>query len=452
MPFRVPICYCITNNRQKNRYRNFQKRQSKKKQYNVVFFDEPTIRPKNKKMSKETLRLTSYVKIIREAQRKKLSCVMIMQDTAKILSTRLIVKNPPNDWDMLMLSGKVQQVFPDPETDQSSDWKRVSCVDNICFIVNTTIYSDIINEAKNFTESFDQLLQSRIHPNKRCYLIQPQLVSHLDTSVTSTTLLPFTDPFTIDQVSLVNNVSEQDDLPKISIVTPTHNHNDIFPLAVMNFFKTRYPQELLEWVIVDDSDTPVSVSLPPELTQLDNVKYISCKTTSKMTIGAKRNVGVSYSTSDIIINMDDDDYFYPDAFEKLVRTLLTSEGKKCLGAGKLPIMRLHDGLCTFNYKNTESNKHNQLWEGTLIYYKDFWNARNYDETIEEREGDLFLNGRMNEVGEYTDTENQIMVALAHSSNHTRNYRFVVGCTQQDVFYRKMPGGTQEFMLVLQHTC
>ena len=44
-----------------------------------------------------------------------------------------------------------------------------------------------------------------------------------------------------------------EDLPSVSIITPTYNRFYLFHLAIRNFLKIDYPKDKIEWVIVDDS-------------------------------------------------------------------------------------------------------------------------------------------------------------------------------------------------------
>ena len=50
--------------------------------------------------------------------------------------------------------------------------------------------------------------------------------------------------------------ADDENLPKISVVTLTHNRKHMFKLAVYNYNTSDYPSDKIEWIIVDDSLEP----------------------------------------------------------------------------------------------------------------------------------------------------------------------------------------------------
>ena len=67
-----------------------------------------------------------------------------------------------------------------------------------------------------------------------------------------------------------------EELPNISIITPTFNRRKLFSMAIRNFENFNYPPEKIEWVIVDD--TPEDKDSLDDLLPIDErIKYIALK-------------------------------------------------------------------------------------------------------------------------------------------------------------------------------
>ncbi len=93
--------------------------------------------------------------------------------------------------------------------------------------------------------------------------------------------------------------------PFVSVLCPTYNRQK-YLISLVNLFNNQnYPKNLLELIILDDSDNAYT-----ETNIFDNrITYLHEST--KMTIGNKRNKLNMLAKGDIIMCMDDDDY-YPE--------------------------------------------------------------------------------------------------------------------------------------------
>lgn len=111
----------------------------------------------------------------------------------------------------------------------------------------------------------------------------------------------------------------------VSVCTPTFNRRDFIPILIECFNHQTYPKNLIEWIVVDDGDDKVE-DLFKDIPQ---VKYFYFE--EKMTLGKKRNVMNSKATGDIIVYMDDDDYYPPERISHVVTKLVTNP--KCMVAG-----------------------------------------------------------------------------------------------------------------------
>jgi glycosyltransferase involved in cell wall biosynthesis len=84
----------------------------------------------------------------------------------------------------------------------------------------------------------------------------------------------------------------------------------------------------VEWIIVDDGtdkieDLIISSGIP-------NIKYY--KLNEKITLGKKRNLMHKYAKGDIIIYMDDDDYYPPERISHAVEALQNHPSILCAGS------------------------------------------------------------------------------------------------------------------------
>lgn len=97
--------------------------------------------------------------------------------------------------------------------------------------------------------------------------------------------------------------------PSVTICTPTYNRRHFIPILAQCIKNQEYPSEKLEWIIMDDGSDPIE-DIIDELRKKVDIKLYYYKLRSKITIGEKRNLMNRLASGDIIINMDDDD-FYP---------------------------------------------------------------------------------------------------------------------------------------------
>ena len=118
---------------------------------------------------------------------------------------------------------------------------------------------------------------------------------------------------------------QPEQLPFISVCTPTYNRRPFIPFMIKCFEHQTYPKDRIEWIIVDDGTDPIGELV----THIPQVKYFLLP--EKLDLGKKRNYMHEKCTGEIIVYMDDDDYYPPERFSHAVQTLL--DNPKCLIAG-----------------------------------------------------------------------------------------------------------------------
>lgn len=123
--------------------------------------------------------------------------------------------------------------------------------------------------------------------------------------------------------------------PTVSICTPTFNRRPFIPMMLKCFEHQTYPKNKIEWIIVDDGTDKIE-ELVRHVTQIRYFKY-----DEKMTLGKKRNLLNEKATGDIIIFMDDDDYYPPERISHAVEKLRQNPEILCAGSSAMFIYFKH---------------------------------------------------------------------------------------------------------------
>jgi Glycosyl transferase family 2 len=201
------------------------------------------------------------------------------------------------------------------------------------------------------------------------------------------------------------------DLPPISIVTLMHNRPEFFDLACHNLMITDYPKTNIEWIIVDDSDV-----------ESEQVKKVAAATTLKIVylylpktpVAAKRNMGVAKATAEIILMMDDDDHYPETSIRRRVGWLGHPRKPQAAAATTIACYDLVRGISAVNTPPLTLSLGKRVSEATLTFYKSWWSARPFPESVQIGEAEGFIAGRELDVMEIPPQ--QIIVAFSHGKN------------------------------------
>ena len=131
------------------------------------------------------------------------------------------------------------------------------------------------------------------------------------------------------------NKKSKEKYPFISICTPTFNRRPFIPIMLKCFEHQTYPKDKIEWIIIDDGTDKIEELV----THIPQVKYI--RSDEKLTLGKKRNMSNEISQGDIIIYMDDDDYYPPERISHAVETLQQNPKALCAGSSIMHIYFKH---------------------------------------------------------------------------------------------------------------
>jgi glycosyltransferase involved in cell wall biosynthesis len=198
--------------------------------------------------------------------------------------------------------------------------------------------------------------------------------------------------------------NKKSELPFVSICTPTFNRRPFINALIECFNNQDYPKNKMEWIIIDDGTDKVE----DLFINIKQVKYYKYNT--KMTLGKKRNLMHEKTIGQIIIYMDDDDYYPPMRVSHAVKKLQDNPNALCAGSSKMYIWFKHL---------------NQMWQlgpygpnhataGTFAFKRELLTKTRYNENASlAEEKEFLLNYTIPFV--QLDSEKTILI-FSHSHN------------------------------------
>lgn len=140
----------------------------------------------------------------------------------------------------------------------------------------------------------------------------------------------------VDAVEPIRKMPPKDSkYPFVSVCTPTFNRRPFIPAMLKCFDHQIYPKHRMEWIIIDDGTDKIEDLVKNH----PNVKYF--KYDEKMTLGRKRNLLHEKSIGDILVYMDDDDYYPPERVSHAVEKLQANPSALCAGSSEIYIYFKH---------------------------------------------------------------------------------------------------------------
>ena len=168
--------------------------------------------------------------------------------------------------------------------------------------------------------------------------------------------------------------------PLVSICTPTYNRRIFIPTLIKNYLAQTYPQELMEWIVIDDGED----SVEDLFKDVPTVKYFRVE--EKMKLGRKRNFMHEKCKGEIIIYMDDDDYYPPERVNHAVNKLRGSPRAMCAGSSAIYIY-FNDTQKIWQFGPYGPN---HATAGTFAFRRELLKETKYDDNAEMAEEKKFL--------------------------------------------------------------
>jgi glycosyltransferase involved in cell wall biosynthesis len=168
--------------------------------------------------------------------------------------------------------------------------------------------------------------------------------------------------------------------PLVSICTPTFNRRPFIKTLIKCFEHQTYPKDKMEWIIIDDGTDKIE-DLVKDIPQVKYYKY-----DEQMVLGKKRNIMHEKCSGDIIVYMDDDDYYPPERVSHSVEMLLSHPKALCAGASEIYIYFKHiNQMYQFGPYGP-----NHATAGTFAFKKELLNDHSYDDNAALAEEKHFL--------------------------------------------------------------
>jgi glycosyltransferase involved in cell wall biosynthesis len=196
--------------------------------------------------------------------------------------------------------------------------------------------------------------------------------------------------------------------PFVTITTPTYNRRRFMPSLIECFLHQTYPRDRMEWVILDDGSDPVGDCFEKVKAKIPNLRYIH--RTEKMTIGAKRNLLNKEARGEIIIAMDDDDYYPPSRVATVVKAFKANPKVELAGASE--IYMYYTDIHTI-YKLGPYNP-NHATNGTMAWRSSYGKTHLYDEIVTHAEEKSFLEEYRHPMIQLDPFK--VMLVISHSEN------------------------------------
>lgn len=196
--------------------------------------------------------------------------------------------------------------------------------------------------------------------------------------------------------------------PFVSVLTPTYNRRQFIPIAIACFKAQTYPQDRMEWIVLDDGTDKVGDLFAAS--GLKNVRYVALPDGEKLPIGAKRNMINTLAKGDICVCWDDDDYYVPDRVRQAVQRL---QGQKIAPvAGSTEIYMYfpdRDEIWSAGPYNP-----NHATNGTMAYWRSYFKTHKYDDTAAKAEERKFMDDWKTPVVQLRPE--QVMLVINHGIN------------------------------------
>jgi hypothetical protein len=164
----------------------------------------------------------------------------------------------------------------------------------------------------------------------------------------------------------------------------------------------------MEWVVYDDGQEEVNDLFEAARSLLPTLKFIWSE--DKMTLGEKRNRLNVEAKGEIIVAMDDDDFYFPTRVMDAVMAFTMNPSVHLAGASEVYMF----------FTDTK-----EIWKagpyfvghatnGTMAWTKEYASKHRYDETVAFAEEKSFLDGYKNPLVQLDSKK--VMLVMSHSDN------------------------------------
>jgi glycosyltransferase involved in cell wall biosynthesis len=198
------------------------------------------------------------------------------------------------------------------------------------------------------------------------------------------------------------------ELPFVSIVTPTYNRRRFIPSLIKMVQSQTYPRNKMEWIVYDDGQEEVRDLFEAVRHELPTLNFIWSE--DKMTLGEKRNRLNEEAKGEIIVAMDDDDFYFPERVQEAVMALTMNPDVHLAGSSEV-YMYFTDTREIWK-AGPYFSKH--ATNGTMAWTKQYARTHRYNETVAFAEERSFLEEFINPLIQLNPKK--VMLVMSHTDN------------------------------------
>jgi glycosyltransferase involved in cell wall biosynthesis len=204
--------------------------------------------------------------------------------------------------------------------------------------------------------------------------------------------------------------------PFVSVLTPTYNRVKFLPSVVECYRAQLYPHDRMEWILLDDGPESVEKEFLALTKDLPHIRYIRLE--EKRNIGEKRNILNQEAKGDILVSLDDDDYYPPERVSYVVQQFQ-----------KYPMIQLAGSSIIYMYYTKQQQiiklgpygpKH--ATNGTLAVRASYAKSHLYNEYETHAEEVEFLENYIHPMIQLDPMK--VMLVMSHSENTFDKERFL----------------------------
>ena len=215
---------------------------------------------------------------------------------------------------------------------------------------------------------------------------------------------------------LINKNKMSNQKPFVSVLTPTYNRRRFIPALIACYKSQTYPKDKMEWIVLDDGQDSVEDLFTEAKKWIVNLRYIRLQ--SKMLIGAKRNRMHREAKGDILVSMDDDDFYFPERVSHVVQKFQQNPKIQLAGSSILHMYYTDEKVIL----RLGPYGPNHCTNGTLAVRSSYAKTHFYDETVAYAEEKSFLEDYKNPMIQL-DTY-KVMLVISHSENTFNKKKFL----------------------------
>lgn len=222
--------------------------------------------------------------------------------------------------------------------------------------------------------------------------------------------------------------------PFVSVVTPTYNRARFVPAMVGCYKAQTYPKDRMEWIVLDDGTESIETLFQSLTVGLPNIRYI--RLSEKLNIGAKRNILNKEAKGEIIISMDDDDFYSPERVAHVVTRFTHYPTIDLAGSSEVYIY-FSDTSTIYKlgpYHATHATN------GTMAVRSRYAKSHLYDETVIHAEERSFLEDYKHPMIQLDPMK--VMLVMSHSENTFDKHKL---CTEPSPFVKKTQMRLKDFI-------